>query len=215
MPVTSFRSTSTVMAPRRRRRRFQGVAGNARLTGTLGAVLFVLLAAEGITILKIGPLLKWHVFVGMLLVPPVALKIGSTFYRFSKYYLQDPAYREKGPPLPLLRLLGPFLVVLTAILLGSGIGALYVTGGTRGMLLTLHKASFVLWFGAMAIHVLGHFAETARLAPRDLSIRTRHKVMGARARLAAIAVTLIAGVILGAALMGSASGFFLPLTTRH
>lgn len=34
----------------------------------------------------------------------------------------------------------------------------------RQELLTLHKASFVLWFIAMTVHVLGHLTDTARLA---------------------------------------------------
>jgi len=40
------------------------VEGNARLTGVTGAALFVLLAAEGITILRIHDLITAHVFVG-------------------------------------------------------------------------------------------------------------------------------------------------------
>jgi hypothetical protein len=50
-----------------------GVAGNARLTGAAAAPLLVLLAAEGATIPFIGQLLGPHIFIGMLLIPPVAL----------------------------------------------------------------------------------------------------------------------------------------------
>jgi hypothetical protein len=42
-----------------------------------GAVLLVLLAVEGFTILRVGRLLTLHVFLGMLLLGPVALKAGS------------------------------------------------------------------------------------------------------------------------------------------
>lgn len=45
-----------------------GVDGNARLTGAAGALIFVLLAIEGVTILSIHSLLSVHVFVAMLLV---------------------------------------------------------------------------------------------------------------------------------------------------
>jgi hypothetical protein len=55
-----------------------GVEGNARLTATTGVLLIVLLAVEGVTILFIRPLISMHVFVGLMLVPPVALKLGST-----------------------------------------------------------------------------------------------------------------------------------------
>jgi hypothetical protein len=38
-----------------------------------GAVLLILLAIECYTILRIGRLLTWHVFLGMLLLGPVTL----------------------------------------------------------------------------------------------------------------------------------------------
>jgi hypothetical protein len=178
----------------------EGVESNARLTGMTAVVLLVLLAIEGLTILRIGPLLTAHVVIGMLLVPPVLLKIGSTTWRFGRYYLGSPAYRRKGPPPPLLRLLGPLVVVLTVAVLGTGIALLLGPPGTRNTLLLLHKASFVLWFGAMAIHVLGHIVETTRLAPRDFYRRTRRQVRGASARQWALAATLGIGLLLGVAL---------------
>ena len=62
-----------------------------------GAVLLVLLAAEGFTILSLGQLLTPHFFIGMLLLGPVALKAGSTMYRFVRYYAGSAPYRRKGP----------------------------------------------------------------------------------------------------------------------
>ena len=62
-----------------------GVAGNARLTGGAAVALLALLAAEGATIPFIGPLAGPHVFIGMLLIGPVALKLGSTGYRCARY----------------------------------------------------------------------------------------------------------------------------------
>ena len=99
-----------------------GVDGNARLTGAVGALLFVLLFVEGVTILRIRQLIGVHVFVGLLLVPPVLLKTGSTVYRFYRYYTGSGPYVRKGPPHPLLRLAGPFVILLTLILFGSGSG---------------------------------------------------------------------------------------------
>ena len=49
-----------------------GVEGNERLTVMTGAVLLILLAVECYTILRIGRLLTLHVFLGMLLLGPVA-----------------------------------------------------------------------------------------------------------------------------------------------
>lgn len=121
-----------------------GAEGNERLTAMTGAVLLVLLAAEGFTILSLGQLLTPHFFIGMLLLGPVALKAGSTMYRFIRYYAGSAPYRRKGPPAPLLRLLGPVIIASTAVVFGTGI-ALAVTGPAgRQPWLFLHKASFVL-----------------------------------------------------------------------
>ncbi|HZU80883.1 MAG TPA: hypothetical protein VE991_13275 [Acidimicrobiales bacterium] len=178
-----------------------GAEGNARLTGGLAAVLLVLLAAEGFTILRVRALLTPHVFIGMLLIPPVLLKIGSTTYRFSRYYLRAAAYRRKGPPLVLLRLLGPVVVLTTLAVLGTGIALLVAPVSQRDNLLFLHKASFVLWFVAMAVHVLGHLVDTAKLAPKDWVRPLRRQVPGASLRQWAIAASVVAGIPLGLLLL--------------
>lgn len=179
----------------------QGVEGNARLTGALAAVLFVLLAVEGVTLLQVRQLLGPHIFVGMLLVPPVLLKVGTTTYRMVRYYTGAPAYRRKGPPPVLLRLLGPFVVVSTLVVIGSGIALLVAPGADRSMLLLVHKASFVLWFGGMALHVLGHLLDTARLAPRDWMAPWRRQVRGASLRQWALVASVAAGIPLGLLLL--------------
>ena len=80
-----------------------GTEANARLTSSTALVLLVLLAIEGVTVLRVGSLLTLHVFIGMLLVPPVLVKMASTFWRFTKYYTGSREYREKGPPPVVLR----------------------------------------------------------------------------------------------------------------
>ena len=85
------------MPGRAARRADVGVAANARLTASNAVVLLVLLAAEGVTILWVRELLTPHVFIGMVLVPPVLLKVASTGWRFARYYRGAPAYRRKGP----------------------------------------------------------------------------------------------------------------------
>jgi hypothetical protein len=173
------------------------VAANAHLTATNAAVLLALLAVEGVTVLRVRELLTPHVFIGMMLTPPVLLKVASTGWRFARYYRGAPAYRRKGPPPLLLRLLGPILVLLTLVLLASGIGLLLASSSWLPLLLKVHKASFVLWFGAMTIHVLGHIGEVFRLAPRDWLRRTRRDVTGAAQRQWLIAASLVAGGMLG------------------
>src|ERR1039457_2419233 len=143
----------------RRARRF-GTEANARLTSSTALVLLVLLAVEGVTVLRVGSLLTLHVFIGMLLVPPVLVKLASTFWRFAKYYTGSREYREKGPPPVALRLLGPFVALTTVILFASGILLLVGPKAWRGDMMLFHKASFVVWFACMTVHVLAHFTET-------------------------------------------------------
>jgi len=186
---------------RAERRADDRVESNARLTASNAAVLLVLLAAEGVTILRVRHLVSAHVFIGMLLIPPVVVKIGSTGYRFVRYYRRDPAYSRKGPPPVLLRLLGPVVVILTVVLLASGVALLLVSPAWSAQLLFVHKASFALWFFAMTVHVLGHLAEMARLAPRDWLRRTQRDVKGAGSRQWLIAASLVAGAVLGLAML--------------
>lgn len=138
-----------------------GAEGNERLTAITGAVLLVLLAVEGFTILRIGRLLTLHFFLGMLLLGPVTLKGGSVIYRFARYYTGSAPYRRKGPPALLLRLLGPVIILLTACVFGSGV--MLAVAGRHGLWLLLHKGSFILWFCAMAVHVLAYVPRLPRL----------------------------------------------------
>ena len=185
----------------------QATESNARLTGLAAAVLLVLLAVEGATLLKIHRLLTAHVFIGMLLVPLVVVKIGSTGWRIARYYLGAPAYRRRGPPPLALRLLGPLVVVTTVVVFASGIALLFVPLSERSQMLFVHKASFVLWFGAMTLHVVAHLLDTARLAPADLVTATRRQVRGAGARLWALAATLVLGVVLGIVMLPAVSNW--------
>lgn len=177
------------------------------MTGLTAAVLFVLFAAEGVTVLRVHALLTAHVVIGMVMVPVVVVKISSTLWRFARYYWGDPEYRRKGPPPVFLRLLGPFVVVLTVAVLGTGIVLLFVPTADRSEWLFLHKATFILWLAAMALHVLGHFLETANLTWSDLSRRTRRQVRGAGARQWLLAGALALGILLAILVTPRASGW--------
>jgi hypothetical protein len=139
-----------------------GTDGNERLTVSTGLVLIVLLAVLGMTILRIGQLLWIHLFVGLLLIGPVALKLASTGYRFMRYYTREPRYRRKGPPAPALRMLAPLVVLSTLVVFASGVALLLLGPSSRSSLLLVHKASFFLWLAVTAIHVLGHLPEIQR-----------------------------------------------------
>lgn len=174
-----------------------GVEGNSRLTASLGAILIVLLFVEGLTILRVGSLLTIHVFVGLLVLPVVVAKMGSTSWRFVKYYWGSPQYRRKGPPPTVLRVLGPFVVVLTVAVIATGV--LLVVGAPVSLhpeLLKLHQITFVAWFAVTSIHVLGHILETARVAPLDWVRRTRRDVRGATWRQWVQLLALVSGVLI-------------------
>jgi len=200
---------------RAQRRADLGVAANARLTATNAAVLIVLPAAEGATVLRVRQLISPHVFLGMVLIPPVLLKLGSTGYRFVRYYRGAPAYRRKGPPPVLLRLLGPVVAILTLVLLASGVALLLASPAWSRELLFVHKASFVLWFFSMTVHVLGHLPEVARLAPRDWLRRTRRDVSGAGTRQWLIAASLVAGALLGLATLSRIAPWLASARVGH
>src|SRR4051794_38318187 len=101
--------------------RLGGTEGNEILTSATAAVLTILLVAEGITIIDLGGLLGVHMFMGLLLIPPVLLKLGSTGYRFVRYYTRARPYREKGPPALPLRVLAPVFVATTAGVFVTGV----------------------------------------------------------------------------------------------
>jgi len=178
-----------------------GVEGNERLTAATGVVLVVLLAALGITILSIGQLIWWHMLLGMLLIPPVLLKLGSTGWRFARYYARIPEYVRRGPPLLPLRLLAPLVIAATLAVFATGVGLL-VVGPAGGILVGLHKASFVVWIAATAVHVLAHLRSIPRLALADWRRRpvTRERrVPGTAWRTLLLAGSIVAGAVLAVA----------------
>ncbi len=178
----------------------EGVAGNARLTGGAAAMLLVLLAIEGATVPLIGRLRGPHIFIGMLLIPPVLLKLGSTGYRFARYYSGNPPYRRKGPPPLPMRLFAPGVVLTTMALFGTGV-ALLIAGPGNHSLIFLHKASFILWFALMAVHVLGHLLEVPQLALPDWrgSGGREAALAGSGLRLTLLATSMLAGLVLALA----------------
>lgn len=198
----SDRSTDSRLDGRAQRSRTSGGAsGNARLTGSIGALIFVALAAEGLTLLGVRQLLSTHVFIGMLLVPAVAVKTASTLYRFSRYYAGKPDYVIKGPPPIILRFLGPAVVGTTIGILATGIAALAAGPSTR-WLVQAHKAIFFIWLAVMTAHVLGHILETPALAFADWRRAESSRVPAARTRIIVLIVTVAVGLVLATVSLG-------------
>jgi hypothetical protein len=193
-----------------------GTDGNERLTVLTGSVLVVLTAAIGVTILRIGQLMWLHLFLGLVLIGPVALKLGSTGYRFARFYTNDRAYRRKGPPMPLLRGLAPLVVLATLALFGTGIALLFAGRHTGLPLGMLHKVSFIAWIALVALHVVVHLPEIVRALPgsgRARStvvstttaaepVRPTGRLAGGSGRMLALGVGLTAGLMLAVALIG-------------
>jgi len=177
-------------------RRATAVERNALITHTAAAVLTILLLAEGATLLDMHGLLHAHMFIGLVLIPPVLLKLGSTGYRFARYYTGAAAYREKGPPRPLLRVLAPVLVATTALIFVSGVWLLLL-GHHSDLVLTVHKVSFIVWSGIFGVHFLAYLPTAARsLAGRSAAGRTGSRVA------AALAVSSVgAGVLVALGLL--------------
>ncbi len=173
-----------------------GPDGNARLTGSTGAMLIALLGVEALTVLSLGSLLSLHIFIGVLLIPPVILKLASTGYRFTRYYTGSAPYVAKGPPALLLRALGPILVLSVAVLLVTGV-LLLAMGPGDGPLRGLHKLSFIVLGIAVSVHVLAHLSNVAGLAAADWRKRTR--LPGSAIRRFAVLASLLAGLAFGAA----------------
>jgi hypothetical protein len=167
-------------------RRFGGSAANEQLTAIVAAVLVPLLLVEGATLLNVRALLTVHAFVGMLLIPVVAVKVASAGWRMVRYYAGSEEYVRRGPPQILIRtVVAPVLVASTAVLFGTGI-ALLALDQTEGTVVGLHKASFVVWVGAFGVHFLTRIG----LLWRAL----RGRVPGLSVRLVAATLSVVAGV---------------------
>ncbi|MEA5453983.1 hypothetical protein SPF06_04530 [Sinomonas sp. JGH33] len=193
--------------PARAKRNGSGAVANERLTALTGAVLLVLFAAEIVTVALLRELMLWHFVVGVLLAGPVAVKTASTGWRFVRYYARDAAYRRKGPPRLLMRVLSPVLMASTFAVIGSGI-ALAVTGPAPDILLRIHVVSFLVWLVLVIAHVVVYGARAVRAVGEDWLSREAAPPSdraGRGARLAVTAGGLACGIV-PAALIAPAAG---------
>jgi hypothetical protein len=153
--------------------------------------------------MNLGPLLRVHVLLGIVLIPPVLLKLGSIGYRFLRYYTGDPRYRAAGPPRLAMRLLGPLVVLLTIVLFVSGV-ELWLFGFRLGFVwLPIHHGSFVLWFFAIAAHVAFYMRQAPELAIADW----RDHLTGAFTRRSLVVGSLVLGVVLAIAVLPVPTSF--------
>ncbi len=204
--MESYAGADTPAAVGHRSDRLGGIDGNELLTIATAAVLTVLLAAEGITLLKMDSLLSVHMFIGLVLIPPLALKIGSTGYRFARYYADSRAYVAKGPPALPLRMLAPVLVASTIGIFVTGV-LLLSLGHKSDQLVFLHKASFIVWAFCFGIHFLAYLPRVLSSLLTGWRGARAHPVPGAGLRAMLVAASLGAGTALAISLIGAISGW--------
>ena len=168
----------------------------------MAALLTILLIAEGITILNMRGLRGPHMFIGLMLIPPIALKIASTGYRFFRYYTGAPVYVGKGPPQLALRVLAPLLVASTVMIFVTGVWLL-ILGHHSDQVLMLHKVAFIVWSGVFGVHFLVYLPRAGRSlrAAWARSPASRLRTPGRGVTAALVALSLCAGLLLALALL--------------
>jgi hypothetical protein len=155
-----------------------------------------------VTIIRIGQLLWLHLFLGMLLIGPLALKLASAGYRFVRYYSGDAAYRRKGAPALLPRLLGPGVVRSTLIVFASGVALLLAGPSSRDTLLPIHKVTFFFWLAFIGLHVLLHLPSILPALRADYGREhITGDVTGRSGRVLALGGALVAGAVLAVLLI--------------
>lgn len=189
-----------------RRCRSGGADGNEILTSAAAVVLIGLLVAEWITVVHMQGLLSAHMFIGLVLIPPVVLKLGSTGYRMVNYYAGSRAYRRLGPPVLPLRLMAPIFAASTIALFVSG-WLLLALGHKSNVLVTIHKLSAIAFRVTLAVHFLAYIARVVRSLRTDWAAARRQTVPGAGLRAMLVAAALGGGVALALALLPSINAY--------
>ena len=179
---------------------------NRRLTALVGIVLYALLVALVVTILDIRRFLVAHYVVGFLLIPPVFLKLGSTGYRFLRYYSGSEPFRRAGaPPLLLRFMVAPVLVISTAATFATGL-ELWLFGLQFGSVwISAHTLSAVVMLIAVAAHLIAHMRLSADVFVEEVAAR-REAVLSPRS-------LAVASLVCGAALAAASLLYVSPFTT--
>ena len=168
--------------------------GNEKLTAMTGAILLVLFAAEVVTTLLMGSLFGLHFFLGMLLIGPVCLKVGSTLWRFIRYYTGSQPYVRRGPPATLQRVLGPVLILTSLAVLGSGV--MLAVSGPDLSWQKIHQRSFYLWLLVVIVHLVAYVPKLPHLLASRPVDRAIHALGASRMRWLLLAGSVVAGLIL-------------------
>ena len=183
------------------------VEANARLTGIAGIVILILLVAEVVTVaLGAASVLSLHVAIGLTLVPPVLVKLASTTWRMVNYYVGAAAYKHRGPPPTLARILGPLLSLTIILLLISGGALILGPSSLHRAALRVHKLTFYLVVLLILAHLAMHLTKAIRLTARDW-LNRRGATFLTRARWTAVAGSVLLGALLALTLTGHAEPY--------
>jgi hypothetical protein len=100
-----------------------------------------------------------------------------------------------------MRMIAPLVVISTVVVFASGVALLFAGPGSRGVLLPLHKVSFIVWLIFTGLHVLGHLAElpAALRADRRAERLWDDQGGGRGARALSLAGALVGGLVLALA----------------
>jgi hypothetical protein len=191
---------------RARRPRLGGSRGNELLTSANAVLLLALLAVQGVTILALDSMIHIHLFVGVVLLGPVALKLASTGYRFARYYSGAREYRAAGPPPTVLRAIAPVFVLATAGLFASGV-AMLLRGEGGGFVGSVHVTSFWVWLACLAIHIAFNGREVITAVRSQWLARARERIAGAELRAALMLASALGGVLLALSLLSKITGW--------
>ncbi len=164
------------------------------MTTSTGLLLVPLFLLAGGTGLAIPGFRTWpHLAIGLLLAPPLVLKLATAGYRFARYHLGDAGFVAAGPPAPGLRWVAPPLILAVLVLMGSGLALwLEPSTGMVGLWQALHRLSFLVFGACVGIHVLVHLLRAPTL---ELELR----LPGGLLRLLYLAASMVLGVALAAA----------------
>lgn len=187
---------------------------NKRITAIAGIVLFILIIAELVITANMHALRSEHIFVGVLLSGPLVVKMGSTGYRFFRYYTKSPEFVRAGPPNILLRLLAPFLVVTTILVFISGFGLAFGGHAYGRLFIKIHAVSVALWLPLLGVHIYAYIRKAKGLIAYDWTSKSNYHVPGRASRLgmniAAIILSGIAAFILSPLKFGKHGHWELP-----
>jgi uncharacterized membrane protein YtjA (UPF0391 family) len=167
----------------------------------------ILLIAELVTVvLGAASVLSLHVAIGLILVPPVLVKLATTTWRMVNYYIGAATYTHRGPPPTLARILGPILSLAIVLVLISGIALILGPSSIHHSALQVHKVTFYLALLLIVVHLAMHLTKAVRLLARDW-VNRRGPALLTRARWTAIVGSIVLGALLALALAGHAEPY--------